>query len=48
MNLLDPERKMFLIFVGSFNDENNQGFTLYQFDPEEKMIFFEKSDNKGH
>ena len=39
MNLLDPKREIILIFVGSFNDEYNQGFTLYQFDPEEKKIF---------
>ena len=38
MNLLDPKREMVLIFVGSFNDEYNQGFTVYEFDTGEKTI----------
>ena len=46
MNLLDSKREIILIFVGSFNDEYNQGFTLYQFDPEGKKIFLKNQTTK--
>ena len=39
MNFTDQNRPKFLIVVGTFNDEYNQGFNLYQFDPGEKTIF---------
>ena len=47
MSLIQSERELYLIIVGSFNEEYNQGFTVYEFDPGEKTILNKNNITKA-